>query len=544
MARGPKEADRKFRTFTSDLEEVAKSAKNLDGIYTQLLMRSQKLSNVTEDTRDRFEEQLDIGKQIADNTKNIFNQELKGLGLADKIKEAKDKGRKDELAILRTLKLRVDQQRKLQAAGKKEVESFNERLGKIQKITGHIPIIGDTLNNAFSKAGEAYEKGIGEELSDSQARMKGLGTGAKVAGIAIALYIGKNILQSMQSMGVGLMDILSRPEFIFFGEESRAIADEFGNMNESGLELGLKMKMMAFFSGVTAENQAKILGMMAATSDASLLTLQSQMQSYKKAGVPYRAIMEDVANNTEFAAKFAKDGGANIFEAAKRAKELGINLSDVASISDSLLDFESSISKQMEASMLLGREINLDRARELAFTGDQVGLQEEVMRLVGSEAEFNKMNYLQREALGGAIGLNVERLGALVREEKSAANAAEQMKNKFIGIGAVIGALIGLILGGLAFFTGGVSLLGIAAMAGGATAGGLVGAGIGKIGASLAPGLQEGGIVRTPMTATVGERGPEAVVPLPRDGMKVDMAQTNLLLERLIRKVGDMGVSA
>ena len=544
MARGPKEADRKFRTFTSDLEEVAKSAKNLDGIYTQLLMRSQKLSNVTEDTRDRFEEQLDIGKQIADNTKNIFNQELKGLGLADKIKEAKDKGRKDELAILRTLKLRVDQQRKLQAAGKKEVESFNERLGKIQKITGHIPIIGDTLNNAFSKAGEAYEKGIGEELSDSQARMKGLGAGAKVAGIAIALYIGKNILQSMQSMGVGLMDILSRPEFIFFGEESRAIADEFGNMNESGLELGLKMKMMAFFSGVTAENQAKILGMMAATSDASLLTLQSQMQSYKKAGVPYRAIMEDVANNTEFAAKFAKDGGANIFEAAKRAKELGINLSDVASISDSLLDFESSISKQMEASMLLGREINLDRARELAFTGDQVGLQEEVMRLVGSEAEFNKMNYLQREALGGAIGLNVERLGALVREEKSAANAAEQMKNKFIGIGAVIGALIGLILGGLAFFTGGVSLLGIAAMAGGATAGGLVGAGIGKIGASLAPGLQEGGIVRTPMTANIGERGPEAVVPLPRDGMKVDMAQTNLLLERLIRKVGDMGVSA
>ena len=544
MARGPKEADRKFRTFTSDLEEVAKSAKNLDGIYTQLLMRSQKLSNVTEDTRDRFEEQLDIGKQIADNTKNIFNQELKGLGLADKIKEAKDKGRKDELAILRTLKLRVDQQRKLQAVGKKEVESFNERLGKIQKITGHIPIIGDTLNNAFSKAGEAYEKGIGEELSDSQARMKGLGAGAKVAGIAIALYIGKNILQSMQSMGVGLMDILSRPEFIFFGEESRAIADEFGNMNESGLELGLKMKMMAFFSGVTAENQAKILGMMAATSDASLLTLQSQMQSYKKAGVPYRAIMEDVANNTEFAAKFAKDGGANIFEAAKRAKELGINLSDVASISDSLLDFESSISKQMEASMLLGREINLDRARELAFTGDQVGLQEEVMRLVGSEAEFNKMNYLQREALGGAIGLNVERLGALVREEKSAANAAEQMKNKFIGIGAVIGALIGLILGGLAFFTGGVSLLGIAAMAGGATAGGLVGAGIGKIGASLAPGLQEGGIVRTPMTANIGERGPEAVVPLPRDGMKVDMAQTNLLLERLIRKVGDMGVSA
>ena len=542
MARGPKEADRKFRTFTSDLEEVAKSAKNLDGIYTQLLMRSQKLSNVTEDTRDRFEEQLDIGKQIADNTKNIFNQELKGLGLADKIKEAKDKGRKDELAILRTLKLRVDQQRKLQAAGKKEVESFNERLGKIQKITGHIPIIGDTLNNAFSKAGEAYEKGIGEELSDSQARMKGLGTGAKVAGIAIAAYIGKNLLQSMQSMGAGLMDVLSRPEFIFFGEESRAIADEFGNMNESSMKLGFSMKMMAFFTGVTAENQAKIMGMMAATSDASLETLHSQMKSYKQAGVPFSAIMEDVANNTEFFAKFGKDGGANIFEAAKRAKELGINLGDVASMSDSLLDFESSINKQMEASMLLGREINVDRARQLAFSGDSVGLMEEVTRLAGSEAEFNKMNYLQREAMAGAIGLSVERMSALIRAEEAGNEAAEKQFKSFVGIGAILLGTLGAVLAVIPGF--GWAALGKMAVGGGV--GAAVGSGIGAAAygiANRAPELAIGGIVKSPTMATVGERGPEAVVPLPRDGMKVDMAQTNLLLERLIRKVDGIGVT-
>ena len=78
---------------------------------------------------------------------------------------------------------------------------------------------------------------------------------------------------------------------------------------------------------------------------------------------------------------------------------------------------------------------------------------------------------------------------------------------------------------------------------GGMAIGGAMGVGAAKMGNKI-PELQEGGIVRTPMTATVGERGPEAVVPLPRDGMKVDMAQTNLLLERLIRKVGDMGVSA
>ena len=37
---------------------------------------------------------------------------------------------------------------------------------------------------------------------------------------------------------------------------------------------------------------------------------------------------------------------------------LGLDMSAVASITDSLLDFESSIEASMEASMLLGREIN------------------------------------------------------------------------------------------------------------------------------------------------------------------------------------------
>ena len=34
------------------------------------------------------------------------------------------------------------------------------------------------------------------------------------------------------------------------------------------------------------------------------------------------------------------------------------------------LDFENSIAKEMEAQILTGKSINLNRARELAFAGD------------------------------------------------------------------------------------------------------------------------------------------------------------------------------
>ena len=278
---------------------------------------------------------------------------------------------------------------------------------------------------------------------------KAIGAAAKGTGLAIAAFIGKNLFESMQSMGSGLMDVLSRPEFIFFGAESRAIADEFGNMNESSMKLGFQMKMMSVFSGVSAQNQAKIMGMMAATSDSSNTALLAQMKTYKQAGVPFRAIMDDVASNTEHFAKFAKDGGANVFDAAKRAKELGVNLGDVAAISESLLNFESSIEAQMSAQVLLGRSINLDRARQLAFTGDQAAMMDEIVSQVGGEAEFNKLNVIQRKALADSVGLSVEKMGALVRAEELGNESAQKKFMSFVGIGAVVlgiaGALAGLL---------------------------------------------------------------------------------------------------
>jgi hypothetical protein len=551
MPRGPKEADRKTRTYAQDLKDIAQNAKGIEEVYAQLEIRAQKLANVTEETRDRFQDQVDIGKKLIASKENVLKQDLTGLGLADKIAEAKKKGRTDEVKILRTLKLRVDQQRKLQTVTQKEVNSFNERLGGIQNIVSKIPVIGGALSSALDKAGKIYEDGIGEGMSQGEAGMKSLAVGAKVVGVAIAAYIGKNLLESMQGTGAGLMDILKRPEFIFFGAESRAIAEEFGNLEETSMKLGFHMKMMAFFTGVSAENQAKILGAMAATSDASLETLHSQMKAYKQAGVPFRAIMDDVANNMEFTAKFAKDGGANIMDAAAKARELGINLGDVASISNSLLDFESSIEKQMEAQVLLGRNLNLDKARQLAFTGDNVGLQNEILRQVGSEAEFNKMNYLQREALAGAIGLSVERLGALVRVEKEGNEAAEKKFKSFVAIGATVLGIAGALLA----IIPGMGWAKLGKMAAGGIAGGVIGAGIGKAAyghSQKVPELAEGGIVNTPTLAMIGERGPEAVVPLAEGAGAAgfNMKETNTLLrallgssEKQVNRLGDIGTS-
>ena len=530
--------------FTEELARIAKGGKGVNAIFKELDDRLGKIKSTSGKIVDTLEDQLDIGQQLAENQKNIFANNVNIKSLKQKLNKATTE---DNKKIYKQLLDQAIIQKRAQKGASEALTKHQKMMAPLKKWSSMIPGIGSTLVSAFDASDEAFKKGLSGQLDESQKKTTRLSAGFKVVGLAITTYIGKNLLSAMQSTGAGLMDILSRPEFIFFGAESRAIADEFGNLEESSLKLGANMKMMAFFSGVSAENQAKILGAMAATSDASLDTLHSQMASYKQAGVPFKAIMEDVANNMEFTAKFGKDGAKNIMDAAAKAKELGINLGDVASISNSLLNFESSIEKQMEAQVLLGRNLNLDKARQLAFTGDTVGLQEEILRQVGSEAEFNKMNYLQREALAGAVGLSVERMSALVREESKANTEATSQFTKMAMIAGVLGATAGFLVGMIPGF--GLKSIG-KGLVGAAT-----GAGVGMLGASAGkaigvPGLATGGIVNTPTLAMVGEKGPEAVVPLGAQGAKVDMKETNELLrallgssEKQVNRLSDIGTS-
>jgi len=107
--------------------------------------------------------------------------------------------------------------------------------------------------------------------------------------------------------------------------------------------------------------------------------------------------------------------------AVMRAEKLGVTLEKARGISESMLDFESSINAQMEAELLIGRSLNLDRARALALEGDFVGATEEVMRNVGDYNQFSKMNVLQQQALAKSVGMTADELADSLLQQKNIA---------------------------------------------------------------------------------------------------------------------------
>ena len=113
-----------------------------------------------------------------------------------------------------------------------------------------------------------------------------------------------------------------------------------------------------------------------------------------------------------------------IADAAATAKSLGMELSKVDQIASSLLQFESSIEAELEAELLLGRDINLEKARSAALNNDLATVAKEISKEVGTAAEFGEMNRLQQEAIAKAMGMNRDELAKTLFVQEQLVNVS------------------------------------------------------------------------------------------------------------------------
>lgn len=130
-----------------------------------------------------------------------------------------------------------------------------------------------------------------------------------------------------------------------------------------------------------------------------------------------QVLKEVLAINGQLAANYGFNNEL-LAEAVVKLKQFGLTLEQAAGIANKLLDFETSISNEIEAELLTGKQLNLEQARYLALTGDVAGAASEVRKQVGSAAEFTKLNRIQQESLADAVGLTVDELANSLREQE------------------------------------------------------------------------------------------------------------------------------
>jgi hypothetical protein len=176
--------------------------------------------------------------------------------------------------------------------------------------------------------------------------------------------------------------------------------------------------------GLSAQQAAKLTLASASTGEsATEFAGKSALAAAEQAKtlgitVNMKEIMADTADLTnEQLILFGRQPEA-IGRTLAEVKKLGIELGDLNAISNKLLDFQGSIESELQAELLTGKQLNLERARAAALAGDQATLAKEIASQVGTISEFESMNVLQRQKLAEALGMNVDQLsGVLIRQE-------------------------------------------------------------------------------------------------------------------------------
>ena len=229
--------------------------------------------------------------------------------------------------------------------------------------------------------------------------------------------IGRNVARQYVAMGVTIESAIQSINELgsTFGRASVDSEEIVKNVSLFTSQLGIAektsvsfLKTLSTISGKTVQEAS--VGMLGLTRSMSVA-----------AGVPLPDVMNDVAQASESVRNTFRGNTLELIKATVEARRYGLSLESSARTAESMLDFNQSVNAEMEASILFGRNINLMNARRLAWAGDYIGLNKEILNILKEVGDFDKMNIYHKKALAAATGKSLDELQTMSQREKQIA---------------------------------------------------------------------------------------------------------------------------
>ena len=349
-------------------------------------------------------------------------------------------------------------QAELEEVEKKRRKDQAEGLRQFEKSFRMIPGIGGAIANAFDKAADIIEEG-GSGLKAMGVLGKNfLNILGPAALLGAVIDVNKELGQMHKELGVGRDAALRiRKEFAQIADSSNDARITSTKLVKAQTDLTKQLGFTTQFSGeslqnfintteylgASAESAAKLQVAAAATGQGvdqftEGLAVAAQ-ESEKTYGIhlPLRNVVESISKMQGATLAYMIDQPKQLVKAVAVADRLGMSFDKIRSIADGLVNFESSITAELEAEVMLGKDINLNKARQLAFLGKEAELGQELLKQVGSLSDFTAMLPVQQEAFAKAMGMSRDEMaGVLMRQEmisqygdKAAKLSKEQLEN-------------------------------------------------------------------------------------------------------------------
>jgi hypothetical protein len=314
------------------------------------------------------------------------------------------------------------------------------------------------LTGAAAAAKLKGMSGFSKGLASTQAGFKALGPMiTKALGpLTLIVELVKGIMQAdKETTELQKSMALTKTEAVGFRMGLTEAANQSGNINITATKLlksfGDLNKQFGFITNfatdtlVTMTKLTEVVGVssesagnLAAASERTGTSFESnykdvlatsyELQRQSGVQMDLRQILEQTGKVTGTVRANLGANPALIAKAITQAKLFGASLEQVAAAGKSLLDFESSITAELEAELLLGKNINLERARAAALAGDQVTLAQELQKEAGNFSDFTKMNVIQQEALAKAMGMTSDQLADILFQQEVQGKSAKELR--------------------------------------------------------------------------------------------------------------------
>ena len=311
-----------------------------------------------------------------------------------------------------------------------DMEDFADKAAKGGKRASQLQVLGHGLKRAFGQLGNtlrdpaviftALAKSFGDfEKANKEVRNL---TGQSATNMNTFNSSMVSSIDAAKTIGSLSKEIGINVNAAFSGETITAAAELTELMGTSAkATANLALRAEAFG------------GTLKGTSTTVFATTQEFIKQNKSA-LNVGAVMEDVGNASGALALSLGNSTEALTEAAAGAASLGINLAEAEKIADTLLNFEESISAELEAELLTGKEINLEAARQAALNNDIATLTKEIGNNQAVLSAFSSGNRIQQDAIAKSLGMSKDQVSKMIFLQMKSNDLTDEQAAKAAGI--------------------------------------------------------------------------------------------------------------
>ena len=451
----------KSRKAFRDFEKIAQDVKlQQEGIsqltdkqvqdYSKLLSKQ---ISIAQQEAERLVNSTDIGALLVEEVNNLrqagveqniindlVNSNLSVLTDLTDEQKALISAYFDEYSVIQDINNEIDKElnirteiNRLLGVSGNILKGINELLGPFAKAFNL-----DAVSEAMAETADAIARGdqAGNRLTVAL-------SGAQAAGKALAetlsdpvIVIGKivDVFNNFEKANRDVRQLTGQTASNFSDSNTFAttLSDQAATIATLSKEIGINVNA-AFSSdtilaaseltqlmGVSAQSAAKL----AMTTEAfgkdlgNVDTLaENTVKSFAlqgKGALNMQQILENAGGASQSLQLSFKGNNEELIKASANAAALGLTLSDVEKIADSLLDFESSIASELEAELLTGKELNLEKARTAALNNDISTLTEEITNNQEILSAFSSGNRIQQDAIAKSLGMSKDEVAKMI----------------------------------------------------------------------------------------------------------------------------------